>query len=61
MTTYMDPKTKIIQKMDEILQTKGMTKVSDGLKIKVTGMKGPLEEDYKQKLEEFATEIFGKK
>lgn len=61
MTTYMDPKTKIIQKMDEILQMKGMTKVSDGLKIKVTGMKGPLEEDYKQKLEEFATEIFGKK
>ena len=61
MTTYMDPKTKTIQKMEEILQTKGMTKVSDGLKIKVTGYEGPLEEDYKQKLEKFATELFGEK
>lgn len=57
----MDPKTKTLQKMEEILQTKGMMKDSDGLMIKVTGYYGPLEDDYKQKLEKFATEIFGEK
>lgn len=59
ITTYLDPKTKTLEKMEEILQTKGMTKVSS-IKIKVNGMKGPLEDNYKQKLEEFATKIFDK-
>ena len=59
MTTYLDPKTKVLKIMEELLQSKGMTKISDGLKIKVTGMKGPLESDYEEKLEEFAKEIFG--
>jgi len=45
--------------MEELLQPKGMTKVSNGIKIKVTGMKGPLEEGYQKKLEDFATEIIG--
>ncbi len=57
MTTSMDPNPKTLQKMEEILQPKGMAKISDGLKIKVTGMKGPLEDDYQKKIEEFATEI----
>jgi hypothetical protein len=57
MATYMDPKTKTLEKMEALLSPKGMTKASDGLKIKVTGMKGPLEEGYEQKLDEFATSI----
>jgi flavodoxin len=57
VATYMDPKTKTLEKMEALLSPKGMTKVSDGLKIKVTGMKGPLEEGFEQKLEEFATNI----
>jgi flavodoxin len=57
ITTCVDLDTKALQKMKDILQPKGMMKISDGLKIKVTGMKGPLEEGYQKKLEEFATEI----
>ena len=61
ITTLMDPKTKSLQTMDELLKSTGMTKVSAGLKIKVGGMKGPLEEGYQQKLDEFASEITGEK
>ena len=61
ITTHMDPNAKTLQKMEELIKPKGMTKVTDGLKIKVTGMKGPLEEGYEQKLEDFATKIIGEK
>jgi flavodoxin len=57
LSTYMDPKSKTLQKMEELLQPKGMTKVSDGISIKVNGMKGPLEEGYEEKLEEFTKKI----
>lgn len=57
ITTCVDLNTKALQKMKDILQPKGMMKISDGLKIKVTGMKGPLEDGYDKKLEEFAAEI----
>ena len=60
MTTYWDPKTKSLQTMDDLLKSTGMAKVSAGLKIKVGGMKGPLEEGYQQKIEDFATEILKK-
>lgn len=59
MATYMGPKTQTLQKMEEILQTKGVTKISDGIKVKVEGMKGPLEDGYAQKLEEFVAEMLG--
>jgi len=59
MTTSMDPDPKTLQKMEGILQSKRMTKISNGLKIKVTGHKGPLEEGYEKKLEGFASEILG--
>lgn len=59
MTTCIDFKTKALQKMENILQNKGMIKASEGVKIKVNGMKGPLEDNYKQKLEKFA-DIFMK-
>ena len=58
MATYMDPKTHTLEKMDAIIQTKGMTKVGDGIKIRVQGMKGPLEEDYQEKLDGFVSKIF---
>jgi flavorubredoxin len=58
MATYMDPKTKTLEKMETLIQPKGMTKASDGIKIKVNGMKGPLEEGYKEKLDGFASKIF---
>ena len=50
-------KTKALQVMEDLLQPSGMTKVSDGIKIKVTGMKGPLETGYEEKLDAFVKEI----
>ena len=57
MATCLDYKTKALQIMEGLLQPKGMTKVSDGIKIKVTGIKGPLETGYEEKLDAFAKEI----
>ncbi len=57
MATCLDYKTKALQIMESLLQPKGMTKVSDGIKIKVTGIKGPLEDGYEEKLDIFAKEI----
>ncbi|MGA1866010.1 MAG: flavodoxin family protein [Thermoplasmatota archaeon] len=47
---------RIIPIMNEILQKKGYVKVAEG-KILVTGMKGPLEEGWKEKVETFANRI----
>ncbi|MBC7081372.1 MAG: flavodoxin family protein [Thermoplasmatales archaeon] len=56
MTTCIDEKTKSIEKMEKILSKKGMKKVAD-VKIKVNGIKGPLESNYKEKIEEFLKKI----
>lgn len=61
MATCMDYNTKALQVMESILKPSVMTKISDGIKIKVTGLKGPLETGYEKKLEDFANEIFSKK
>jgi flavorubredoxin len=58
MATYVDPKTKTLNTMEEIVKTKGMKKVTDGIKIKVNGMKGPLDDGYEEQLEEFVLKIF---
>jgi hypothetical protein len=42
--------------MNEMLQTKGFVKVAEG-KVLVTGMKGPLEEGWRTKVEVFASHI----
>ncbi len=57
ITTTMDGKGKTRQKMEEMLSGKGMVKHSEGLAIIVKGIKGPLEEEYKEKLEKFVSEI----
>lgn len=61
LTTCMDPKTKSLKIMEELLQPREMTKVSDGIKIKVNGLKGPLESEYEGKLDTFIKEITGGK
>ena len=58
-TTHMDPNSKTLEKMDALVQPKSMTKVTDGLQVKVAGMKGPLEEGWEQKVEAFASELSG--
>ncbi len=59
ITTHSSDKTEVLEKMEKLLQPTGMTKITDGLKIKVTGMKGPLEDSYEEKLETFANDILG--
>jgi len=47
---------QVIPRMNEVLQAKGLTKVTDG-KIFVIGIKGPLEDRWQAKVEEFTTAI----
>ena len=57
MTTYMDPRTIALKKMESILNSKGMQKTADDFKVKTLGLKGPLENGYTEKLRAFAEEI----
>jgi len=61
VTTYMNPKATTLEKMERLLQPKGLTKISEGLRIQVTDMKGPCESGFKEKLEIFAKNIAGGK
>lgn len=47
---------KIIPIMNELLQAKGLQKVAEG-KVFVTGLKGPLEEGWQKKVEDFIAQI----
>ena len=47
---------QVIPAINEVLQSKGLTRVAED-KIFVTGMKGPLEEGWRRKVEEFAKVI----
>jgi flavodoxin len=47
---------KVIPTMNETLQAKGLRKVAEG-KIFVTGIKGPLEESWRAKVEAFASTV----
>jgi flavorubredoxin len=57
MTTYMDPRTIGLKKMETALNSKGMLKAADDFKVKSLGIKGPLETGYNEKLMAFAEEI----
>jgi len=48
---------KGLEQMDEILSKKKISKLSDGLKLRVMTMKGPLESGYEKKLEDLALKI----
>jgi len=57
ITTYMDPRTIALKKMDAILAKKKMVKSANDLKIKIKGLKGPLEENYADMVNKFAEDI----
>lgn len=60
VNTCLNPSSsqdKGLEQMEEILREKNITKLSDGLKLKVMGMKGPLEPGYEKKLDELANRI----
>jgi len=47
---------RVIPMLNEVLQKKGLVKVAEG-KIFVTGLKGPLEENWQKEVEAFASQI----
>jgi hypothetical protein len=47
---------RVIPIMNETLQRKGLTRVADG-KVRVTGVKGPLEEGWRHKVDAFAAQV----
>jgi hypothetical protein len=47
---------RVIPIMNEILQGKGLVKVAE-VKVLVTGLKGPLEEGWQKKVEDFVSQI----
>lgn len=47
---------RVIPIMNEILQGKGLVKVAEG-KVLVTGLKGPLEEGWREKVEAYAARL----
>ncbi len=56
MTTFMDPRTIALKKIEALMKKKKIEKAADDLKIKVLGLKGPLEE-YGTQLRKFADEL----
>ena len=57
ITTYLDPRVRALAAMEKVLQKKGMIKITDGFKVKVTNIEGPLEEGYENRLKEFAVQL----
>jgi flavorubredoxin len=57
LTTYLDPRTIALKKMTAKLDKKEIKKAADDLKVRVTGIKGPIKEDYTDRLKIFAEEI----
>ncbi len=55
-TTYMDPRTIALKKMDAYLKKKNMVKVTGDLRIESLGLQGPLEE-YGEKIKDFADRL----
>jgi len=60
INTCLNPSSsqdKGLEQMEEILQTKNTSRLSDGEKLKVMAIKGPLEQGYEKKLDEIAEMI----
>jgi flavorubredoxin len=60
VNTCLNPSSsqdKGLEQMEEILSKKNISKLSEGLKLKVMAIKGPLETGYEKKLDEFAQTI----
>ena len=60
ITTCMNPpKTKSLKTMEGLLAAKGMTKVGEGLMVKVTNLKGPCESGHEDQLKAYIKEVTG--
>jgi flavodoxin len=54
MTTYLDPRTIALKTMAAKLDKKGIKKAADDFKVRVVFLKGPVKENYLDRLAEFA-------
>ena len=60
VNTCLNPSSsqdKGLEQMEEILRTKNISKLSEGLKLKVMAIKGPLEAGYEKKIDALAQAI----
>jgi flavorubredoxin len=57
MATYLYPRSKSLNTMNERIKDLGIPKAADDLLIKVTAVKGPLEEGYEEQVEAFASQL----
>jgi flavorubredoxin len=60
VNTCLNPSSsqdKGLEQMEEILSNKNISKLFDGLKLKVMSIKGPLESGYEKKLDDLALKI----
>ena len=57
MTTYLDPRTIALKKMTAKLDKKEIKKTANDFKVRVAGLKGPIKEDYIDRLALFAEEL----
>jgi len=57
MTTYLDPRTIALKKMTAKLDKKEIKKAANDFKVRVAGLKGPIKEDYIDRLAVFAEEL----
>jgi flavorubredoxin len=57
MTTYLDPRTIALKKMAEKLDEKEMKKAANDFKVRVACLKGPIKEDYMDRLAIFAEKL----
>ena len=54
ITTHFKPKNTVIKRLSAILDRKGLRSVNEGLALKVSGVKGPLESGFEDKMKTFA-------
>ena len=57
MTTYLDPRTIALKKMTAKLDKKEIKKAANDFKVRVACLRGPIKEDYMDRLEKFAKEL----
>ena len=57
MTTYLDPRVIALKKMAAILDKKEIKKATGDFKVRVACLKGPIKEDYMERLSIFAEEL----
>ncbi|MFO7791471.1 MAG: flavodoxin domain-containing protein [Candidatus Saliniplasma sp.] len=57
ITMFTKEKTDSLKELERLLEKKGFDKITENLKLKVEGKKGPLGEGFEENLDEFLEDI----